>query len=110
MTLKKQLSFARRITNLLDNKFKIGPFRFGLDPIIGLIPGLGDALPLIISSYLIYLAIQHNVPKATLFKMMFYSMADFVIGSIPIIGDIYDFFFRAYHKNYQLLEKQVQSK
>lgn len=107
MTLHKKIAVAEYIANLLDNKFKIGPWRFGLDPILGLFPGIGDAIPLIMSIYLIIIAVQHNVTQSTIAKMIFYTVADFIIGSVPIFGDAVDFFFKASTKNLELLKNEL---
>lgn len=107
MTLRKKIEFAENIAYLLDNKFKIGPFRFGIDPILGLLPGIGDAIPLVMSMYLIVIAVQHNVTQSTIAKMIFYTVADFIIGSVPIFGDVTDFFFKASTKNLELLKEEL---
>ncbi|MDQ5951194.1 MAG: hypothetical protein QG639_471 [Patescibacteria group bacterium] len=107
MTLKSKIKLAEDIAYLLDSKFGIGPFRFGLDPILGLIPGLGDFIPLIMSSYLIIVAIQHNISKPTILRMIFYTVADFLIGSVPVLGDAADFFFKASTKNLELLKSEL---
>jgi hypothetical protein len=107
MTLHQKIKIAENIANTLDNKFKVGPFRFGLDPILGLFPGIGDAIPLIMSSYLILIAVQHNVSNATISKMIFYTVADFIIGTVPVFGDAADFFFKASTKNLELLKDEL---
>lgn len=107
MTLKAKIKLAENIAHLLDSKFGIGPFKFGLDPILGLIPGLGDAIPFLISGYIILVAFQHKVSKTTILKMIFYVVADLLIGTVPVIGDIADFFFKASTKNLELLKNEL---
>lgn len=106
MTLQQKIKIAEYITYLLDNKFKIGPLSFGLDPILGLFPGIGDFIPFAMSFYLVIIAIQHKASVYTIIKMIFYTVADFLIGTIPIVGDAADFFFKASTKNLELLKDE----
>ena len=89
----------------MDNQFSIGKFRFGLDPLLGLIPGVGDFLSLLISGGLVALAARRGVSGKLLILMSFNIFLDAVIGSIPILGGIFDFFFKANTRNIRLLEK-----
>jgi hypothetical protein len=101
------LKTVEYIVDLLDNKFAIGKFRFGLDPIIGLIPGIGDFLPLIISGYIIFIAVQEKLSQKVITQMVIYTLLDFVLGSIPIIGDVADFFYKSHTKNLELLKREL---
>lgn len=98
------LRFARILVNILDNRFKVLGFRFGIDPILGLIPGIGDIIPFVVSFYLIFVAHLYNLPRTSIDQMIKNTALDMVIGSIPILGDIYDFAFRAYSKNLAIIE------
>lgn len=95
----------RRLARLLDSKFSIGNFRFGLDPILGLIPGVGDFISLILSGGFLAMAARHGASKKLLILMALNVLADAVIGSIPVLGQIFDFFFKANNMNVRLLEK-----
>lgn len=106
MTLHQKIKLAEHIAYLLDNKFKIGPLSFGLDPILGLFPGFGDAIALIMSCYLVVVAVQHKASMPTIVKMIFYALADFFIGTFPVVGDVADFFFKASTKNLELLKDE----
>jgi hypothetical protein len=93
--------------SLLDNKFKI-PFtqvRFGVDSLIGLIPGVGDWLGLGISSILVIAIMRRGVGIGMLLKMMGNILLDGTIGSIPIIGDIFDFRHKANRRNVEMLRQ-----
>lgn len=98
------LKNARRVAKLLDSQFNILGFKFGLEPIIGLIPGLGDAITLILSLYLFYIAIQMKLPASVLVQMLLNIGLDFFIGTVPIVGDIADFFYQANSRNLRILE------
>ena len=84
-------------------------FRFGLDPIIGLLfPGGGDALGGVISLSVLVLALQHRVPVWVLGRMVLHVALDAAIGSIPLLGDLFDFAFRANQRNMQLLREHME--
>jgi hypothetical protein len=108
--MERHLRIARYLANFLDSKYKFGKFRFGLDPIIGFIPGLGDAVPVIIGSYIIYIGIRLELPKEKISEMIGNVVADFFLGTIPIIGDIADFVFKAHTKNLKIIEEHLKKK
>ena len=105
MDYQKHLQAAEHLANLLDDEIGLGPWKFGLDPIIGLIPVIGDIIPLLLSLYIHWIAREVGVPERLRHKMMFNSIADAVVGAIPIIGDITDFFWKSNIKNIKLLRK-----
>jgi hypothetical protein len=107
MKSHRHLKLVETIVELLDNKFAIGKFRFGLDPIIGLIPGIGDIIPIGISGYLIFIGIQENISRKVLAQMIGYTLLDFILGSIPLIGDAADFFYKSHIKNLHLLKQEL---
>ncbi len=93
----------------MDSKFSIGPIRFGLDSIIGLIPGVGDSVGAALSSYIIFKAWSLNVSGATLGRMVLNTAIDSIVGAIPIVGDLFDVAWKANTKNLALLEKEMRS-
>ncbi len=95
----------RRLARLLDSQFSIGNFKFGLDPLLGLVPGLGDFISLTISGGFLALAAKHGASRKLLILMALNVLLDAVIGSIPILGQIIDFFYKANDRNVRLLEK-----
>lgn len=105
--MEKHLKVITTFSKLMDEQFKIGPFKFGLDPLIGLIPGLGDILPAIVSGYMIWIAVTHNLPKNKLIKMVFNVLFDLGLGLIPIVGDITDFFYKSNVKNLEILRAHI---
>lgn len=107
MTKHQHLQFARRFARLMDNQFSILGFRFGLDGIVGMIPGLGDLIGLALSSYLIWIAANFNVPASKLLHMIINVLIDLFIGSVPVIGDLGDIFFKANQRNLQILEEHT---
>jgi len=107
--MNNHLRAAEALTNLLENQFKIMGFKFGLDPIIGLIPGLGDALGALIALYLVWIGIQMSLPAEKIVAMILNIVIDFVGGSLPIIGDVVDFAFKSNSKNLEILKKYSSS-
>ena len=77
--------------------------RFGLDGLIGLIPGIGDAAGAVVSSYIMAEAAQMGAPKSVLLKMAFNIGVDALLGIVPILGDLTDFVWKANQRNVQLL-------
>ena len=103
------LTAVRRIVKLLDTGFSIWKFKFGLDPILGLIPGLGDILSAVLSFYIVFVALLHKVRPLKIAHMIFNILTDLVIGSIPILGDVFDFVMKPNIKNLAILEKEINA-
>lgn len=110
MISKRHLKNIRRGVALLDNQFNIGPFRFGLDPLLGFLPIIGDVLPTLFSVYMIMLAVLNKLPKSIISAMIFFTAIDFFFGSIPLAGDVIDFFYKSHTKNFELLTKGLKIK
>lgn len=96
-----------RLAWLLDQAFRIPAtrWRFGLDPILGLVPGLGDLFTAILGAYGVLLARQLGAPASIQIRMMLNLVADAVAGALPVVGDIFDFAFKANARNLLLLEQ-----
>ena len=99
-----------QIAWLMDRSIPIGGMRVGLDPILGLIPGIGDALSALISSIIIVQAHRAGVPKATVLRMMANVGIDVAVGAIPIVGDLFDFAWKANTKNLDLFKASVRGR
>ena len=109
-----QTSLARleALAKLMDGAFRIPgtSTRLGLDGVIGLIPGIGDAISGLISSYLIWEARKLGVSRWTLARMVGNTLLDTTLGSIPLAGDIFDVMYRANMKNMLLLRSHLEKK
>lgn len=92
----------------LDSKFRLPgtSFRFGLDGLIGLIPGVGDLLTTGISAVFVVDAIKSGARKRTIGHMAANVGMDFAVGLVPIVGDLFDFAFKSNTKNLRLLQKE----
>lgn len=100
--------WARRLAKLLDSAITIPgtDLKIGLDPILGLVlPELGDALTAALSLALLGVALRERVPKVVVARMLLNIAFDAIFGAIPVLGDVFDFAFRANEKNLALLER-----
>lgn len=109
MNKEKHLKTARTIANLLEARFSIWKFKFGLDPVLGLVPGAGDTVSALLSFYIVIVALLHKLPPSKVIKMIGYVLLDFVIGTIPFLGDLLDFAIHPNTKNLAILEKELKS-
>jgi hypothetical protein len=101
-------AWARRLAQLLDSAITIPgtDVKIGLDPILGLVlPELGDALTAVLSLTLLGVALRERVPKLIIARMLLNIALDAVLGAIPVLGDVFDFAFRANEKNLTLIER-----
>lgn len=103
--LPSDLVALRRLAHLLDAAIEIPGTRrkVGLAPIVGLVPGFGDVVSAVFSSWIIIGALRHRVPTRVLLKMIANILIDVWVGSIPLIGDVFDFFFHENLGNVELL-------
>lgn len=100
------LTSARLLARLLDDAIAIPgtSFRIGIDPLLGMLPGLGDALAAALAGWLLVLAARMGAPAVVLVRMGLHVAADFAIGLVPGAGDLLDFFWKSNRRNLQLLE------
>jgi hypothetical protein len=113
MYQEDQTMTKRRLERLawwLDSSIRVPRtnFRLGLDGLIGLIPGFGDVLGGVVSSYIIAEAARMGVPKSTLIRMAFNVLIEALIGLIPLVGDIFDIAWKANNRNVRLLQEYAQ--
>ncbi|HET7371062.1 MAG TPA: DUF4112 domain-containing protein [Gammaproteobacteria bacterium] len=105
----KKIRRLTRLAKLLDGQFRFPGtgWRFGLDPLIGLIPGAGDAVSAGFSLWIVIQARQLGVPTGTLARMLGNIAVDFATGLVPILGDLVDAGFKANTRNITLLERSL---
>src|SRR5258708_33103614 len=98
------------VANLLDTAFVIPGTkqRVGIDAIIGLVPGLGDILTTILSSYIIWEARNLGVSRFALTRMLANLGIHAAIGSLPLVGDVFDAFFRVNQRNMRIVRAQME--
>jgi len=106
---RERLARLRRLSRLLDSAVEIPGtrIRIGLDPILGLLPGIGDATATAASAYVVAEAAALGAPRATLARMVLNLLVDALLGSIPLVGDAFDAVWRANDRNVRLLERRL---
>lgn len=99
------------LSNLLDRAFRVPgtQWRFGLDALIGLFPGLGDIVGSLVGVYSLWIAQQMGAPGVILARMVLNLVVDGIVGLVPVAGDLFDFAFKAHSRNQALLARWVQS-
>jgi hypothetical protein len=102
------LRTARRLAHWLDSAIPLpGGYRIGLDGIVGLIPGAGDAVGALLSTYVVTLAARLGVPSTVLLRMIGNVVLDTLVGFIPLLGDLFDFAYKSNRRNFALLEEHA---
>lgn len=98
-----------RLAWLMDDLFRVPVlgWRFGLDAVIGLIPGFGDTATSLVSFYILVNAVRYRVPKITLLRMGLNIGIDYVVGSFPMVGDVLDAWWKSNQRNLDLLRKRA---
>ncbi|MEO0927987.1 MAG: DUF4112 domain-containing protein [Cyanobacteria bacterium J06643_13] len=101
----------RRLSKLLDNAISIPGTKisFGLDPLIGLLPGGGDTLTGGIAAYIVVEAARMGIPRDILWKMVGNILIDSFAGTVPVVGDLFDLGWKANVKNIELLEQHLDA-
>ena len=109
LTPEGRLALARALAQLMDNAFEIPGtrIRFGLDAVLGLLPGVGDILGSVIGGYIVMVGSQMGVPRAVVWRMMWNLGVDTVIGVVPVVGDMLDVAWKANVKNVALIEQAL---
>ena len=99
-----------RLSWLMDDLFRVPllGWRFGLDALIGLIPAVGDTSTSLVSLYILASAVRYRVSKITLLRMGLNIAIDYAIGSIPVVGDLFDAWWKSNRMNVELLKRRAQ--
>ena len=103
------LARARALTRLLDSAARVPgtSLRFGLDPILGLVPGIGDVAGAALSGYVVLLASRLGAPTTVIVRMLGNVVVDTVGGTVPVLGDLFDVGWKANTRNLALLERHL---
>src|SRR5690348_7905404 len=108
--LQTDLARARWLADLLDTRFSIAGFRFGIDPLVDLIPVLGDTVMFVAGLYPLHVARKHKLGWLVQWRMFGNLVLDYLVGIIPFIGAFFDAAFKANVKNVALLERAVRAR
>ena len=106
---EERLAQVRWLARMLDDNFSIPGtrIRFGWDSVLGFIPGFGDVAGTALALLIVHHAWQTGASKLTLARMLGNVATDFAVGAIPLIGDVFDFAFKANRRNARLLERHL---
>jgi hypothetical protein len=106
---ERSLEVLRRWARLFDAAFRIPgtEFRFGIDPLLGLVPGVGDLSTPLLTLFILWQAMRMRVPKIVLARMVLNALIDALVGAVPLVGDAFDFVWRSNEWNMALLERHA---
>jgi len=98
-----------QLSRWMDGLFRVPgtTWRFGLDSLVGLIPGVGDTASTLVSFYILAAGVRYRVSKVTLLRMGLNIGVDYIFGAIPVIGDLFDVAWKSNQKNVQLLRDRA---
>lgn len=104
-----RLARLKRLARLMDSEFALPGvgFRFGLDPLIGVVPIAGDVVSAGVSAFIVWEAHKFRLPRAVILQLSLNVIIDLAIGEIPALGDIFDFAFKANDRNIRLIERAL---
>ena len=110
--LHPELEKVERLARLMDTAYRVPVIgvRIGLDGLLGLIPGVGDAATLLPAGYIIYKAHKMGVPRSVLARMLLNTGADTVLGAVPLLGDVFDILYKSNRRNVDLLRQHTASR
>jgi hypothetical protein len=108
-TDEETLEYLRGLSRTFDTAFRVPgtDFRVGLDPILGLLPVVGDTPGAVVSAYIVAEAARLGAPRETLGRMLVVLVVDAVFGSLPLVGDVFDAWWKANARNVALLESAL---
>jgi hypothetical protein len=108
---EKPTESLESLAHWLDSVFEIPGIgvRFGLDALLGLLPGVGDTASALASVYILQAATKYGVPRITLARMTLNIGIDLLVGAIPVVGDLFDVYWKANQKNVELLRRHFKA-
>ena len=110
--MAKALADLDRLARLLDSKWRIPltPWRFGVDAVAGLVPGVGDLATGLISAYIVLQAPALGASSGVMARMIGNVALDTLVGSIPLLGSIFDVYYKANNRNIRLLRRHLEKR
>lgn len=107
----ERLRWVERIARLMDSQFRLPGtgFRFGLDPLLGLVPIVGDLSTTVVSVALLLTMLRHGASGAVVVRMVLNILLDTFVGAIPLLGNVFDFAYKSNERNVALLHRHYAS-
>jgi len=107
---REEIKKLEKMASYLDSRFHIPgtPIRFGLDSLLGIIPGVGDTVTLASTVYLLTKAHHYNLPLTIKIKMVWNAFIDWLVGLVPLVGDIFDVGWKSNQKNVALIRNHFE--
>ena len=109
-TVEEELRKLNTLARMLDSQFSVMGMRFGLDSVLGLVPVAGDVATGIAGTYSLFTAIRLKLHPVAIAHIGWNLLFDTAIGAIPVLGDVFDFFFKSNTKNFKVIEKHLTRK
>jgi hypothetical protein len=106
--LPRAPEWVDKLAWLMDRSIPIGGWRIGLDGIIGLVPGLGDFVGMIVSGLIVAAGVHARLPRSAIARMVANVAVDGVLGSVPFLGDIFDMTFKANTRNVEIYRQALR--
>lgn len=106
---RTRLQRLNTVARLMDDALEVPilGFRVGLDPLLGLLPGIGDVVGAIFSGWMVITAARMGAAPATIIRMLLNLALDALLGAVPVLGDLFDVFFKANRRNLRIVQDQV---
>ena len=103
--MRARIARATRLAGWLDTAFRIPGtrIRLGVDPLLGLVPGLGDAVAALFGGYIVWTAVRAGAPRPVVARMLGNVAIDSIVGAVPLLGTVFDVVFKAHQRNARLL-------
>lgn len=103
--MRARIARATRLAGWLDTAFRIPGtrIRLGVDPLLGLVPGLGDAVAALFGGYIVWTAVRAGAPRPVVARMLGNVAIDAIVGAVPLLGTVFDVVFKAHQRNARLL-------
>lgn len=109
--IQRRMDRAKKFASWMDDTFAIPgtKIRFGLDSLIGLLPGVGDVATAAAGVWMIVEAVRLRIPLGVLIRMLINLLVDLIGGTIPIVGDLFDLWWKSNRRNADLMQRYLQS-
>src|SRR6056297_713209 len=105
VAMRARIARATRLAGWLDTAFRIPGtrIRIGVDPLLGLVPGLGDAVAALFGGFIVWTAVRAGAPRRVVARMLGNVAIDAIVGAVPLLGTVFDVVFKAHQRNARLL-------